>query len=124
MGVKKRSRSGRSVDHLTDSWLADFESELRALLPVDGVLSTNSSRGLPPRLPPGLLLEMLTLRVFRVSLSTGVSFEHVDMHLDRTLRPVRATYRFEGLTGDCELNVGVETSLFDFVADCYRRFSI
>ena len=123
MRHSRRGHCERSVDHLIDSWLSDFELELRALLPVGSVLSTMSALGTPTRLPVGLTLEMLSPRMFRISLATGVSLEQVDVLLDRSCEPVRAMYHYDGLTGWCDLNVNVRSDLFKFVADCYRRFS-
>ncbi len=123
MRSSRRLRSERSVDYLTDAWLSDLETELRGLLPANSILSTTSALGAPTPLPPGLTLEMLSLRVFRVSLSTGVSLEQIDLHIDRSLEPVRATYRYEWLTGAANLNVNANSGLFAFVVECYRRFS-
>jgi len=123
MRSAKCVRSKGSVNHPTEEWLSDFESDLRILLPVSSFLSTNSAVGLPTQLPPEISLEMLTARTFRVSLSTGVSLEYVDVYFDYSKRPFRAMYHFEGLTGSCELNIEPGSSLFEFVADCYRRYS-
>ena len=123
MRSAKCVRSKGSVNHPTEEWLSDFESDLRILLPVDSLLSTNSALGIPTQLPPEISLEMLTARTFRVSLSTGVSLEYVDVYFDHSRRPFRAMYHFEGLTGSCELNIVPVSSLFEFVAACYRRYS-
>ena len=123
MRSAKCGRSKGSVNHPTEEWLSDFESDLRILLPVDSLLSTNSALGLPTQLPPEIRLEMLTSRTFRVSLSAGVSLEYVDVYFDHSRRPFSAIYHFEGLTGSCELNIAPGSSLFEFVADCYRRYS-
>ena len=123
MRSAKCVRSKGSVNHPTEEWLFDFESDLRTLLPVSSILSTSSALGLPTQLPHEISLEMLTARTFRVSLSTGVSLEYVDVYFDYSKRPFRAMYHFEGLTGSCELNIVPGSSLFDFVADCYRRYS-
>ena len=123
MRPSRRRHCERSVDDLIESWLSEFELELRTLLPIESVLSTTSALGAPTRLPVGLTLEMLSPRTFRISLATGVSLEQVDVLLDRSCEPIRAMYHYDGLTGWCDLNVNVKSDLFKFVADCYRRFS-